>query len=55
MIQAELMMQEFVRVLSFDAVGRQDALWKILQIESNNCVAMGVNRGRKNVTIVFIW
>lgn len=53
-VESELMMQEVIRVLNFQAVQFHFCRWKVFEIYRYHRIAMRVNCGRDDVTVVWI-
>ena len=49
------MEQKFVRVLRLNIVLGKIVEREVFQVEGYNCTCVTVNRGRKNMTVIFVW
>ena len=49
------MEQKFVRVLRLNIVLGKILEREVFQVKGDNCACVTVNRGRKNMTVIFVW
>ena len=46
---------ELIRMLDFNAVGLQNSLWKIFDVECDDRVSVAHDGGGYNVSVIGVW